>query len=159
MTDEGNNASGELVHVEVRPPTSPDEWDCYFDLRWRVLREPWNQPRGSERDDLEPHGSHLAAWTEAGAAIAVGRLHLNSATEAQVRYMAVEPTFAGSGLGSRILLGLEARARELGASHLVLNSRELARRFYERHGYAVIGPAATMFNEVAHVRMAKDLRP
>jgi len=29
----------------LRRPTSPDEWDAYFDLRWRILRQPWRQPR------------------------------------------------------------------------------------------------------------------
>ena len=33
-------------------PRTTQEWESYFDLRWRVLREPWGQARGSERDDL-----------------------------------------------------------------------------------------------------------
>lgn len=157
MGDEEKQSAERLIRLQLRPPAAPHEWDRYFDLRWRVLRAPWNQPRGSERDGLEADSSHLAIWNEAGSPVAVGRIHLNSSAEAQVRYMAVEPTFAGSGLGGRILIGLEARARELGATRVVLNSRELARRFYERHGYAVIGPAATMFGEVEHSRMEKAL--
>lgn len=157
MTSQGNDSSDGLTRLELRPPAKPDEWDRYFDLRWRVLRAPWDQPRGSERDELEPESSHLAIWNDAAVPLAVGRIHLNSPLEAQVRYMAVEPASAGPGLGSQILRGLEARARELGASRVVLNSRELARSFYERHGYAVSGPAATMFGGVEHVRMEKTL--
>ena len=156
MTGE-NNGLEVPKRLELRPPAYRDEWDQYFELRWRVLRAPWNQPRGSERDDLEDDSSHLAIWNEAGVPVAAGRIHLNAPTEAQVRYMAVEPESAGSGLGSRILLGLEARARELRATRVVLNARELARPFYERHGYTVTGPAANMFGEVAHVRMFKTL--
>lgn len=155
---EKNDDSGALTQLQLRPPAHQDQWDRYYDLRWRVLRAPWNQPRGSERDDLEADSSHLAVWSEADSPVAVGRIHLNSATEAQVRYMAVEPSFARSGFGSRILNGLEARARELGAARVVLSSREVARCFYERHGYAVVGPAATMFGVVAHVRMEKSLQ-
>ena len=143
--------------LELRSPAEPNEWGRYFDLRWRVLRKPWNQPRGSERDDRELDSSHLALWDDRGRPVAGGRLQMNSPTDAQVRYMAVEREFAGQGLGSRILAGLEVRARELGATRVVLNSRETARGFYDRHGYAAVGPAETMFGEVAHIRMSKTL--
>ena len=99
---------------------------------------------------------HLAVWS-GHTPIAVGRLQLNSPAEAQVRYMAVEPEFAGRGLGGQILEGLEARALELGAARVVLNSRETACRFYERHGYVVVGPAETMYGAIRHVRMSKSL--
>ncbi|CAA9228394.1 MAG: hypothetical protein AVDCRST_MAG42-980 [uncultured Chthoniobacterales bacterium] len=143
--------------IELRSPVQPHEWEQYFDLRWRVLRAPWDQPRGSERDDHEAASSHLALWDQGGRPVAVGRIHLNSPVEAQVRYMAVEPQFARGGLGGRILVGLEARARELGAKRVVLNSRELACRFYQQHGYAVCGPAETMFGQIPHARMMKEL--
>lgn len=29
----------------LRSPASPSDWDIYFDLRWRILRAPWGQPR------------------------------------------------------------------------------------------------------------------
>ena len=142
---------------ELRPPSRPDEWDRYFDLRWRVLRAPWNQPRGSERDNLEDDSRHVALWKPAGVPVAVGRVHLNSSVEAQVRYMAVEPGAEGSGLGGRILATLEDAARELGATRVVLNARERAQPFYERHGYVVVAPAETMFGDVRHVSMSKPL--
>jgi hypothetical protein len=31
----------------LQSPKSPDEWDAYFDLRWRILRQPWDQARWS----------------------------------------------------------------------------------------------------------------
>ena len=37
----------------IRAQSSQDEWDAYFRLRWECLREPWGQPLGSERDELE----------------------------------------------------------------------------------------------------------
>ena len=143
--------------VELRPPLNPSEWRRYFDLRWRVLRAPWDQPRGSEQDGRENDSSHLAVWTAAGQPLAVGRIQLNSPTEAQVRYMAVEPGSEGVGLGGRILAGLETIARDLGAIRVVLNAREGAQRFYERHGYTVLRPAETMFGTIAHVHMYKDI--
>ena len=143
--------------MELRSPRSSVEWDRYFDLRWRVLRAPWNQPRGTERDDREDNSRHFALWDPAGVPLAVGRIHLISPTEAQVRYMAVEPGSEGRGFGGRILAGLESAASEFGASRVVLNARELAQPFYERNGYAVVAPAETMFGSIVHWRMEKRL--
>ena len=140
----------------VAPRTAP-EWEIYFDLRWRVLREPWGQPRGSERDYLDAGSFHLMLRDPGGAVVAVGRLHLNSPSEAQVRYMAVDESCRGRGLGSRILSGLEGRARSERVMSVVLNARDSAVNFYSRHGYIVEGPAEILFGEVRHFRMRKDL--
>src|SRR5712691_13327512 len=94
----------------IIPETDIDR-DRYFDLRWRVLRAPWQQPRGSERDEREDESIHLMIRGTNGAALAVGRLHLNSPVEAQVRFMAVDPRWQGRGLGSTVLRELERRAR------------------------------------------------
>ena len=143
--------------LEARPPATADEWKRYYELRWRVLRAPWNQPSGSEKDDREADGIHAALWDSSGAPVAVGRVHLNSSTEAQVRFMAVDPAWACKGLGSRILAELERRAVEKGAERVVLNSRDEAQKFYRRHGYEVVGKADTLFGAIGHVRMEKAL--
>ena len=140
----------------VQPATAAD-WDSYFELRWRVLREPWQQPRGSERDDSDASGYHLMIKDGQGKAVAVGRLHFNSPEEAQVRYMAVSPEWRRRGVGGRILLGLEGFARRQGAQRVVLNAREDAIRFYQGHGCRILGPAETLFGQVRHVRMGKEL--
>lgn len=144
--------------LQERCPATPSDWERYYDLRWRVLREPWNQPRGSERDALEARSFHAAIW-DGDLPVAGGRLHFNSTTEAQIRYMAVEPAVAGRGLGARVLEVLEAEARLHETQTIVLNSRKAAQGFYERHGYEVVGPAETMFGVIEHVRMEKRLRP
>ncbi len=69
----------------LRSPASPSDWDTYFDLRWRILRAPWGQPRGSERDSAEESAFHLLLLDHAGKAVACGRLHLNNSDDAQVR--------------------------------------------------------------------------
>jgi predicted GNAT family N-acyltransferase len=129
----------------------------YFDLRWRVLRQPWNQPRGSERDNLDATAFHLVIRTSEGKPLAIGRLHLNSPAEAQVRFMAVDPAWRNLGLGGRILRGLQDEARARRVARIVLNAREDASEFYLAHGYQVEGPGETLFDKVRHVRMRKNL--
>ncbi|MBA3963691.1 MAG: GNAT family N-acetyltransferase [Chthoniobacterales bacterium] len=146
--------SGAIALIE---PTTEADLASYFDLRWRVLREPWQQPPGSERDDRENESIHLMVRAPNGDAFAAGRLHLNSPTEAQVRFMAVDPKVQSRGLGSLVLGGLEERARDAGARRLILNARASALRFYEKHGYRVEAPAERLFHGVDHWRMSKDL--
>ena len=150
----------DALHFPALPPVSPQsaaEWDNYFDLRWRVLRAPWNQPRGSEKDDREAESEHLMIVGQHSRPLAVGRLHFNTPAEAQIRFMAVEPGVQGQGLGATILKELERRAYAAGAASIVLNARDDARPFYQKHGFAVVGPAPTMFDAIKHVRMRKDL--
>jgi ribosomal protein S18 acetylase RimI-like enzyme len=141
----------------LRSPGSPSDWDVYFDLRWRILRAPWGQPRGSERDSAEKSAFHLLLLDSDGKTTACGRLHLNNPNEAQVKYMAVDEDFRGRGYGGRILQALESEAGRRGARKIVLNSRENALEFYIRHGYRVIGEAETLFGVIRHVRMEKVL--
>lgn len=138
-------------------PKAAADLESYFDLRWRVLRAPWDQPRGSERDDREDESIHLMIRAANGEALAAGRLHLNSPTESQVRFMAVDPRAQGRGLGSLVLRNLEDRARAAGAKRMILNARESALRFYKQHAYTVEAPAAQLFGGVDHWRMSKDL--
>src|SRR5437660_4239167 len=85
-------------NILPRSPASPAEWEAYFDLRWRILRRPWDQPRGSERDPLDDSAFHLLITGDDNArALACGRLHLNSPSEAQIRYMAVDENVQGRG--------------------------------------------------------------
>jgi predicted GNAT family N-acyltransferase len=147
-------ADGDLQLTEL---TSDALDSDYFDLRWRVLREPWNQPRGSERDNLDETAFHLVIRTREAKPVAIGRLHLNSPAEAQVRFMAVDPAWRNLGLGGRILRGLEDQARARRVTCIVLNARQDASEFYLVHGYQVEGPGETLFDKVRHVRMRKNL--
>jgi GNAT superfamily N-acetyltransferase len=142
-----------------REPATSSDWDAYFDLRWRILRQPWRQPRGSERDAIDKDSFHLMVRGADGGALAVGRLHSTGSEEAQVRYMAVDPAHQGSGLGRKILQGLEEHAQSQGIRRIVLNAREKAVGFYSRQGYEAIGPGETLFGEVRHTRMSKGLKP
>ena len=143
--------------MPVRPPQTDEEFARYYDLRWQVLRAPWGQPRGAERDELESSADHALITDDNGAALAVGRLHFNSPTEAQIRYMAVADAARGQGLGRQMIEYLEALARQRGASVIVLNARVEVAAFYQRLGYELLGPGPTMFGAIAHVKMQKRL--
>jgi len=143
--------------ARIGEPQSAEQWAAYYDLRWRILREPWGQPRGSERDEIEHQSLHLLAADADARVLGVGRLHFNTTQEAQVRFMAVAEAAQGRGIGSALLRELEKRARERGATALVLEARDVAVPFYLRHGYAVTGEGKTLFGVILHRRMRKNI--
>jgi ribosomal protein S18 acetylase RimI-like enzyme len=143
--------------MKAREPKTKKEYERYYDLRWRILREPWNQPRGSEKDELEGQSIHLMAC-EKGKPVGVGRVHFNSSKEAQIRYMAVEEGLQGKGVGTIILRELEKSAKRKAADHIILNARESAVGFYKKHGYRIVGKAHTLFRVIPHYKMRKKLQ-
>ena len=144
------------MKIEILQPKNQIDIDRYYDLRWRILRKPWNQPRGSEKDLLEDESIHLMACMNKKI-VAVGRLHFNSDIEAQIRYMAVELNFQKKGIGTLLLRELEKIAKSMGAHHIILNGRDVALQFYQKNGYKILNKAHTIFGSVEHWKMRKDL--
>jgi GNAT superfamily N-acetyltransferase len=142
----------------IRPPATEPEFEAYYAFRWKILREPWNQPPGSERDEFEDESIHLAAWDDAGKLVGIGRLHRLAENRGQVRYMAVDPARRSMGVGHAILQELEARAVGSGIWEINLNSRQDAVPFYQKNGYQVLRPSHTLFGTIPHFEMWKRLR-
>lgn len=139
----------------ITSPASAEEFARYYDLRWRVLRKPWGQPPGSERDRLEDESIHVMAGDNDRMPVGIGRIHFPGAHEAQIRYMAVEESYRGRGFGKAVLARLEEIARKRGVVRIILNAREGALPFYERSGYRVLGTGHTLFGCIRHARMEK----
>jgi ribosomal protein S18 acetylase RimI-like enzyme len=141
----------------ITQPQTSGEYEKYYDLRWRILRAPWNQPKGSEKDDKEEKAIHVMICENEGIPVGVGRAHFNTDNEAQIRYMAVEENQRGKGIGALVLGELEKRAKEKGARFVMLNARDTAIKFYEKHGYKIIKEAHTLFGSIPHSEMRKVL--
>ncbi|HUT64262.1 MAG TPA: GNAT family N-acetyltransferase [Anaerolineae bacterium] len=141
----------------ITSPQSKEDFERYYDLRWRILRMPWNQPKGSEKDELEKESFHSMVCETDRIPIGIGRLHFNSEDEARIRYMAVEEQYRGRGIGKIILAGLEEKAINMGAKQIMLDAREPAIPFYCTAGYTIIGPAHTLYGCIKHVKMIKRI--
>jgi predicted GNAT family N-acyltransferase len=143
--------------MKVVTPQTQQDRQAYFDLRWRLLRAPWQQPKGSEQDVLEDKAYHVMVKAETGEIVGVGRIHEVSAGQWQIRYMAVDEGYRGQGIGAMILRQLESHAQSQSAKQIILNARETAIGFYSRHGYQVCGDAPTLFGVIKHKYMQKIL--
>lgn len=144
-----------LFHI-LEPETEA-EWEAYYRLRYLVLRKPWNQPAASTKDDQENISIHVLMVNEKQEPVAAGRLQINSISQGQVRSMAVHEAYRGKGLGSKVLSYIEKKAKEKNLSKIVLDARQTAVHFYEKHGYCIVEESYVLFNEIQHYKMEKDL--
>lgn len=141
----------------ISSPVTESEFEAYFALRWEVLRKPWGQPQGSEKDEQENQATQLMAVDEKGGICGVCRLDSIDQSTAQIRYMAVKPGLHGQGIGRDLLLQAERNAKEKGFQRIFLQSRENACGFYERQGYHTIEKTFLLFNKIQHFSMEKSL--
>ncbi len=144
------------MDVVIKQPQSPDEFKQYYQLRWRILRAPWGEPEGGEVDEIEEQCFHIMAMDNEKA-VGVGRLQFNSALEAQIRYMAVEKTYEGNGIGRMIVDALELEAINKNVCTIMLDAREPAIGFYQKLGYNVEKKSYVLFDEIQHFRMTKQI--
>jgi len=138
-------------------PTSEQDFDDYFMLRWKMLREPWKYPLGSEKDEYEQVSQHRMIRNPAGAVIAIGRVHMNTAEEAQVRHVAVEKAYQGKGLAKMLVSSLEAVARSEGAVRIVTNSTQASIALFISMGFEAQSGATKELGEQQRQQMVKKL--
>ena len=142
--------------MQIISPETEEDFEKYFELRWRILRKPWNQTLGSERDNDEDNSFHLMA-IENNKAIGVARLQFINETTVQLRYMAVDKDAEGHGTGRSIIEAMEIYARNHNASMIMLHARENAVEFYKKTGFTIEEKSYLLFDCLQHYRMTKQL--
>lgn len=141
----------------VRPPETPEEFQSYRDLRWKILRAPHNQPKITEKDDAGTKDFPIMVCEVDGIPIGVGRAHFVSEDVAQIRSISVEPEWEGKGIGSIVLSALEKIVTEKGARRIIIHARNNAIEFYIKNGYQTVKPSYTLFGEIEHTLMEKKI--
>jgi N-acetylglutamate synthase-like GNAT family acetyltransferase len=143
--------------MKILSPETAQDFEDYYRLRWQLLRKDWQQPEGSEKDELEQQSYHLLVRGDKNKAIGVGRLHFISGTEAQIRYMAVVDNYRNQGIGNAMIQKLEDYAISRHAKKIILHARENAVCFYEKSGYQLIEKSHLLYNVIQHFKMIKEL--
>lgn len=139
----------------VRRATTPQHMEAIIRLRYEILRRPWDQPADTATDGLEDSSVNAFIEDGKGNVIACGRLQENEHKTGQVRYMAVDATYQGKGLGKLILDFLEREAGETGLVKIELQARENAVEFYKRAGYSVKEKSFLLWGIIQHYLMEK----
>lgn len=141
----------------VQQSTTAEELESIIQLRYVVLRKPWQQSISTASDELEDTSVNAFLKNNMGDTIACGRLQENENKIGQIRYMAVAENSRGSGLGKKILLFLEEKAEEKNIIKIELQARENAVDFYKRYGYTVKEKSFLLWGIIQHYLMEKTL--
>ena len=142
--------------IEIIEPKTKEEFERYYQLRFDILRKPWNQPIGSEKDEFENESIHLFALSE-GSPAGVCRIQFNSQAQAQIRFMGVDEKFRGLKLGHKLLVRAEEIVKQNGRSEIMLQARENAVKFYESAGYSITEKSFLLWGIIQHYKMHKQL--
>ncbi len=142
--------------MEIRTPQTAAEWEQYYDLRYRILREPLGKEPGSERNEGDETGIHFALFEE-GIIVGIARLDKVDSEICQVRFVAIEHNIQGKGFGKRLMNAVEQEGKRIGYKRMILHARDYALPFYEKLNYTLIRASYKLFDTLQHFEMHKNL--
>lgn len=138
-------------------PNTEYLWKQMMDLRFDVLRKPWNEPKGSEQAEDDQQSLHGIIVNSNNQVIGTCRSHFNSDTEAQFRFMAIAPEYQSKGLGKLLMAYMESQtiATKPTVNKIILHAREPAVSFYIAMHYKVVEKSYLLFGVIPHFLMEK----
>ncbi len=146
--------------IVVITPKTKEHFEAYYALRYRVLRQPWGQAKGSEKDDYEPISDHfMAVDDQSGEVYGVVKLFEKEPGVAQLSHLAVIKPKQGTGVGKLLLETVENAARQKGYKKIGAMSRLSTTDFFDIHGYTITGVPSLHFSTIELVWMEKKLEP
>ncbi len=128
-----------------------------IELRYKVLRQPWQQNKETATDNLELVSLNAYINDESGKVIACGRLQKNSDETGQIRFMAVDNFHQSKGLGNIIVSFLEDEGKKIGLKKIELQARENAVEFYKKAGYTIKEKTFLLWGIIQHFLMEKEI--
>ena len=141
----------------IKTPMTREEFKAYYALRYKVLREPWGHPKGTEKDDYEPISEHFMAVDEqTGEVLGVIKLYEKAPGVGNISHLAVLTAFQHKGIGTSLVEAVEKCARERGFKTLGTMSRVTATAYFEKHGYRIAGIPAPQLGTIHLVWMEKE---
>jgi N-acetylglutamate synthase-like GNAT family acetyltransferase len=145
------------MKMVVKKAGSPEELEKILRLRVKILRDPWGQSAASATDEHEDRSVNAYIEDASLQVVACGRLQENAGKTGQIRFMAVEESQQGKGLGALIVQFLENEARSMGLKAIELQARENTLSFYKKMGYQVVEKSFLLWGEIQHYLMSKQL--
>ena len=145
-----------MNNIVFRTPSSSKEFKEYDLFRWEILRKPIGKSIESLKDEHESSSYHLIGVID-NKIIACGRLHFNSAKEAQIRYMAIDEHYQRKGIGKKIIKLLEEEAKKRQINTIVLNARDHVLEFYKKSGYNTVKKYEGSDTGIPHTTMYKNI--
>ncbi len=144
--------------VKIVTPQTREDFKAYYDLRFKVLREPWGLQKGTEKDDYEPISQHfMAVDDETGKAVGVIKLMEKEPGVGWFSHMAVLDDYQKKGVGKQLLNHVEEESRKKGDKVLGCMSRLNSTVYFEKAGYQINGLPSHYIGTTQVVWMEKKL--
>lgn len=130
----------------------PGDWQNVWELHVLAMQQAGAyKGEGVWDDDLyhieevyfRRRGEFLVALLD-GRLVAMGAFWQSTPTSAEIKRMRTQPEMQGQGLGGIMLRELEQRAKQLGYTHLHLETgivQVAAQKLYRKHGFREVGRA------------------
>ena len=127
-----------------------------LDLRNKVMRIPLGLNIYDEDFSFEKNAIIVGAYEE-DELIGVGTMTYSD-NIFKLEYLCVDTDIQSNGIGGKMLEWLENKALDKNAKKIVLDARVSAQKFYENHGYKIIGDVYMLsYAPVPHILMEKIL--
>lgn len=115
----------------------------------------WDDDLNNIEEVYVQHGGDFLVVVDGESLIGMGALRRISDTCVELKRMRVLPAIQGKGIGQMILTRLLVRARELGFSHVILDTtiqQTAAKKLYEKNGFVevrrgILGGFETIYYE------------
>ena len=144
--------------IVIKSPTTREEFKEYYALRYEVLRKPWGQPKGTEKDDYEPISEHFMAVDDLnGEIVGVVKLDEKEPGVGWLSHLAVAPAYQNKGVGTMLVKAVEQAAVKKGYKALGCNARLNTTAYFERFGFEIVGLPTNYFATVQVAWMEKQL--
>ncbi len=144
--------------IQIKQPATREEYKAYYDLRFKVLREPWGMPRGTEKDDYEPISKHFMAIDDAtGEIVGVVKMFEKAPGVCWFSHLAVANRYQNKGIGKLLMSHVEDQARMNGFQTIGCMSRLNTTGYFEKMGYKMAGLPTHYFGTTQVVWMDKPL--
>jgi N-acetylglutamate synthase-like GNAT family acetyltransferase len=144
--------------ITIKTPQTRDDFKAYYELRYKVLRAPWGQPKDTEKDDYEPISQHFMAIDDAnGKVVGVIKMFEKTVGVGWVSHLAVDPGYQKKGVGRLLMDSVELAAREKGFHVIGCMSRLNTTAYFERMGFRTAGLPTHYFGTTQVLWMEKEL--
>lgn len=133
-----------FVPTPVDDPVAQELLDAYFTSREQgFVGGGYRRTMPDPASFMPPAGVFLVVRDDEGRSVGCGGVRLLDGGRGEVKHLWLDPSTRGRGWGRVLLAELEARAGELGAHELVLDTNatlEAAQALYRSSGYVEIEP-------------------
>lgn len=145
--------------ITIKKPKTREDFKAYYELRYRVLRAPWGQPKDTEKDDYEPISQHFMAVDDTnGKVVGVIKMFEKEEGVGWVSHLAVDPGYQKKGVGLKLMGTVEQAAKDKGYRIIGCMSRLNTTSYFERMGFITAGLPTNYFGTTQVLWMEKEIK-